>query len=375
MNKILLAHLKKPPYETRIFDKIGKALAFSGDLQISILGNTIASLSEIQIPENIRLYSLFQSRAHFSQISTDLLRFQTFLHSELPDVVVVCSPELLAQAVIYSLIYKKTLVWDMQENYPFNYSYQETYRWPTNKVLKLLSGTYLSALLPFVHKVWYAEQIYKDQIQTSRFSVIENKIAHFQLEANPRLGHKTSNYFLFSGYLTEESGVLKALDFFTSYQVTVPEMELFIVGYCPSERLQSILKSRADLNRSIHLVGLDHWVLSDRIFEILQSARAVLMPYKETKANESKIPTKLFEAASFQIPIILPFNSQFQSVAAKLNVAVLEANFSHPDTNDFIKLESEIASIRDIPRVTADSFLSFDAEQVNSDIREFILPA
>ncbi|HOY97407.1 MAG TPA: hypothetical protein PK509_16820, partial [Catalimonadaceae bacterium] len=80
-------------------------------------------------------------------------------------------------------------------------------------------------------------------------------------------------------------------------------------------------------------------------------------------------------AASFQIPIILPFNSQFQSVAAKLNVAVLEANFSNPDTNDFIKLESEIASIRDIPRVTADSFLSFDAEQVNSDIREFILPA
>lgn len=373
MNKILLAHLKKPPYETRIFDKIGKALAISGDLQISILGNSIAALSEFQIPANIRLYSLFQSRAHSSQIGTDLLRFQTFLHSELPDVVVVCSPELLGQAVIYSLIYKRTVVLDMQENYPFNYSYQETYQWPANTVLKLLSATYLSALLPFVHKVWYAEKVYIDQFRTSRFSLIENKIAHSQKTADSRLTSKISNYFLFSGYLTEESGVLRALEFFTLYKFSVPEMELVIAGYCPSERMQSILRSRADLNRSIHLVGIDHWVLSDHIFEILKSARAVLMPYNETKANKGKIPTKLFEAASFQIPIILPFRSQFLPVAAKLNVSVVEANFSNPNSNDFIKLESDIASFRDISQGSSDSFLSFDAEQVISDIKELTL--
>jgi glycosyltransferase involved in cell wall biosynthesis len=371
MNKILLAHLKKPPFETRIFDKIGKSLAASGNLRISILGNSIPASSAFQNAGDILLHPIFKSKAHSPHIAADLLRFQAFLYSELPDVVVVCSPELLAQAVIYGLIRKKPVVLDLQENFPLNYSFQAAYRWPWSTLLQLVSSTYLSALVPFVKKVWMAEHVYSEQIRHNRASVIENKIPSFWKSAAPKPIPGKSDYFLFSGYITEESGVLKALDFFLAYQATFPEMGLIIAGYCPSEKLKIVLKRRAEANDGVHLVGLDQWLLSDSILEFLASARAVLMPYTETKANAGKIPTKLFEAASVQIPVVLPIKSQFISAASHLNAAVLEANFFKPELNDFQRIHSFIHSNQKKSSPIEGAQI-FGSEKIISDIQELI---
>jgi glycosyltransferase involved in cell wall biosynthesis len=371
MKKILLAHLKKPPFETRIFDKIGKTLADSGNFQISILGNSIPAGSDFQTPENIRLHPVFKSKAHSSTVLTDLLRFQTILYSELPDVVIVCSPEFLVQAVLYGVVRKKSVIMDLQENFTFNYSYQAVYRWPVNKLLRLASSTYFSVWLPLVNKVWLAEQVYFEQLRLANASVIENKIPSFwkMADSNPNLTR--SDYFFFSGYITEESGVLTALDFFLSFQKAFPKMELIIAGYCPSERLRVKLKRIADSNRGIQLVGLNNWVMSISVFDLLKSARAVLMPYNETKANSGKIPTKLFEAASLQIPVILPVKSQFLAAATKLNFPFLEANFSSPELNNFQHINSLILS-HPRARTPVDPMLVFESAKIISEIQDLI---
>jgi glycosyltransferase involved in cell wall biosynthesis len=371
MKKILLAQLKKPPFETRIFDKIGKSLSDKDNFRITILGNSIPSNSNYQIPLNVRLLPVFQSRAHSTQVLTDILRFQTILYSELPDVVIVCAPELLAQAVIYGVIRKKFVILDLQENFPFNYSYQAVYRWPLNKLLRLVSSSYFSLLLPFVQKVWLAERVYLEQLGLSDASVIENKVPSFWQTADSNPIQTRSDYLLFSGYITEESGVLKALDFFLSFQKAFPKLELFIVGYCPSESLRVTLKAFADSNHGIQLVGLDNWVMSATIFDFLKSARAVLMPYNETKANAGKIPTKLFEAASLHIPVILPLRSQFLANQAMLNFTTLEADFTRSEHNDFQKIYSNILS-HSRESGAIEPRLIFESEKIISETQDLI---
>jgi len=371
MKKILLAHLKKPPFETRIFDKIAKSLNDSGKFKISIIGNSIRADSTFHTPENIQLFPVFQSKAHSSHLVTDLTRFHTILYFQIPDLVVVCSPELLAQAVIYCCIMKKTLVLDLQENYPLNYTHQIAYRWPYNKLLRLIASTYLSVLIPFVKKVWMAERVYTDQIRVDCSSVIENRVPSFWQTTNCNPIFTASDYFLFSGYITEESGVLKALDFFIEFKAAFPEMELIIVGYCPSEKLKIKLKSIRDLHQGIRLIGLDTWVMSDTIFKLLKSAKAVLMPYFESKANLGKIPTKLFEAASLRVPVILPLQSQFTSSAYELKIPVIEANFSLPEQNDFMRINSEIlANQKEI--LCAESGSTFDSCKIITEIQYLI---
>ena len=371
MKKILLAQLKKPPFETRIFDKIGKSLSDSGNFRITILGNSIPSDSNYQIPLNVRLLPIFQSRAHSTHILTDLLRFQTILYSELPDIVIVCAPELLAQAIVYSVIRKKSVIVDLQENFPFNFSYQAAYRWPLNKLLGLASSSYFSLMLPFVQKVWLAERVYLDQLGLPDALVIENKIPSFWLTGDSNPIQTRSDYFLFSGYITEESGVLKALNFFLSFQKAFPKMELMIVGYCPSESLREKLKVIADSNHGIQLIGMDKWVVSASIFEFLKSARAVLMPYNETKANTGKIPTKLFEAASLHIPVILPLKSQFLIAEAQIQFPALEADFLMPERNDFQHINSVIFSHTGAS-TPIESKLIFDSEKIISETQDLI---
>ena len=371
MKKILLAQLKKPPFETRIFDKIGKSLSDSGNFRITILGNSIPSDSNYQIPLNVRLLPIFQSRAHSNRILTDLLRFQTILYSELPDIVIVCAPELLAQAVVYGVIRKKSVILDLQENFPFNYSYQAVYRWPLNKLLRLASSSYFSLMLPFVQKVWLAERVYLGQLGLTDASVIENKIPSFWQTADSNLIQTRSDYFLFSGYITEESGVLKALDFFLSFQKAFPTLQLIIVGYCPSESLREKLKVIADYNHGIQLIGMDKWVVSASVFDFLKSARAVLMPYNETKANAGKIPTKLFESASLHIPVILPLKSQFLANQAILNFPALEADFTKAEINDFQKIYFNILS-HTRASVPIEPTLVFESEKIISETRDLI---
>lgn len=372
MKKILLAHLKKPPYETRIFDKIAKSLSDSGKFEITILGNSILSDSIILSEQNIRMYPVFQSRAHSSQISTDLLRFQTFLYSERPDVVIVCSPELLALAVLYSLIEKKSVVLDLQENYPFNYYYQSVYKWPVNKLLRLASSLYLSVLIPLVQKVWLAEGIYSIQLKLSQATVIENKVPSFWQITGSAPSFHNSDYLLFSGYISEESGALMAIDFFAAFRSVFPKLELIISGYCPSERLKAEIKKRSEANLGIRWIGLDTWVLSYSILNILASARAVLMPYNETPANLGKVPTKLYEAASLQIPVIFPFNSQFISTGSKLRVPVIEADFLNPEANDFQRINSKIILAHKKKSFPIGSAHEFESEKIVSEINDLI---
>ena len=87
--------------------------------------------------------------------------------------------------------------------------------------------------------------------------------------------------------------------------------------------------------------------------------------------NAGKIPTKLFEAASLHIPVILPLKSQFLIAEAQIEFPALEADFLMPERNDFQHINSVIFSHTGAS-TAIESKLIFDSEKIISETQDLI---
>jgi hypothetical protein len=123
--KVVLAQTQKPPFETRIYDKIANSLLAINHLEIQILGADKFESREKNNP--IKLLPVFITKRGLTSRFYNIKVFWRYLLKLNPDILIVCSPELLVPAVIYKLAFGKRLILDIQENYSLNFSYQSEY--------------------------------------------------------------------------------------------------------------------------------------------------------------------------------------------------------------------------------------------------------
>lgn len=172
----------------------------------------------------------------------------------------------------------------------------------------------------------------------------------------------TCKKLLFSGVITSESGGLVAAYFLKTWKAHFPEEEVEMLGFCPDLALQKSIEET--LSPVSQLSTHRNWISSPEIMKAVEVSSAILMPYRESKANEGKVPTKFYEALYFGKPVLVQKGSGFADLAARFGAGI-EVDFERPERNDFAQIATQISEYQ--PRSIYSKEYLFDDEGLRAD--------
>lgn len=362
--RVVLAQILKPASENRISLKIGHALSTVKGLKIKILGSTGFSIYDDPKIESIEFKPLFERRQGIAAGVRNQIRFWNEVNYWKPDVLICCSPTLLPISLFAKWRSGLKLVFDCQENYALNMRHQLAYSKISTILLSQLWNWFFFIAKRWVDRVWLAEQIYTKQLSWlgDKAIVFENKVSPTLERGSWKDVPKLTKKLLFTGMVTSESGGLRAAHFLNAWQSHLPDWEISIIGYCPDSALRESIKEV--LISKNQLIEIEDWLPTVHIIKAIESASAILMPYRESKANLGKVPTKFYEALYCGKPILVQRGSDFGSLAAKFGAGI-EVDFKNPKGNDFNWIASQIADCQ--PRTKYSKQYLFDSGGLKAD--------
>ena len=302
--KVLLAQFRKPPTESRFFERIGKALAPYFQEWNSAGCRDVAFINPEKSHSGI--LPLFQSgKGNFSEMTGNLLRLKDLLAAQKPDMLIFCNPETaLLLPLIRLLLPECRVVFDLQENHGLNIR-QQIHN-PRSRIFSAaIADLLVRTACLFSHRVWLAEKIYITQLPFAAKNsfLLENRpyrnAFHRESPDSPWL-------FAFTGFISEESGIRRAFLFLDAMAAKRPQVKLLICGYCPDPEIRREIRRHP-------LVECcsppERWASDAEIRNCLLRASAQLIPYFETQANEGKTPSKWFSSLALAIPVLYNINS------------------------------------------------------------------
>ncbi len=300
--RIVLASVLKPVNDTRMFEKIGKSLSNNPDYEIFILG-----YPSKHPPNEPRI--TFIPHPNFVRLSLERvltpLRILKKIHQVKPEALVVNSHELLIVAVLYRIFFGARIIYDVQENYWRNILWTNAF----TPVLKHLVAVWVRGkeivLSRFFHLFILAEKGFEKEMNFFRNKsiVLENKsiLPKGFMKRKSIGGIK----LLFSGTISESTGVFEAIKLANALHKHDQTVILHIIGYCSlSSTLEFVKKAIAD-KPFISLTGGDKLVPHNEILEQISNSDFGIIYYPSSPHTENKIPTKLYEYLSAQLPILI----------------------------------------------------------------------
>ena len=358
---VFLIHTQKPFTETRLFDKIAPALQTIPGISTYVLGCAQGASPPLTGGENC-----FVGKTQKNWRLINMYRCWQKLAEVRPGAVVVASPELIPIGFAYRLIYNRPLILDVQENIGLNFLYQAAYKGSLfqSKIAARLLKWFQKTAINLANAAWLAEEIYGSQLVPigQKVLLLENKIPTYPISAERK---ETTSTLLFSGVITRESGIERALKFFDQWSHWMPNWKLTIAGYAPDPEVQRMVVDYTARNSAIEVLGISDWVKHEAILEALQMADAVLISYVETKANRGKRPTKWFEAAFFEKPCIVPESNHWEHLEGTIQV-----NYENATEEDVMAIISKINK----PLYTSKSEdYVFDTHALSDHFRSVIL--
>jgi hypothetical protein len=300
--RIVLASVLKPVDDTRMFEKMAKSLSRNPNYEIFIIG--YPSQNEPHHP-GIQ----FISHPNFNRLSLRRLITPLFILKKAckvkPDVFIVNTHELLIVGIAIRILFGSKIVYDVQENYWRNILWTDTFpslvrpllaSWVRGKEI-LLSG--------YFHLFILAEKGFEKEMKffRNKWIVLENKSLLPEGFIRTKTG-ETIN-LLFSGTISESTGVFEAIRLATGLYQEDRSVRLLIIGYCA--RL-STLKKLNDAIRDkpfISVIGGDHLVPHEEIISHIARSDFGIIYYPTSPHTENKIPTKLYEYLSANLPILI----------------------------------------------------------------------
>lgn len=337
--KVLLAQTRKPPTETRFWDKIRLSLKNGGFTEIKVLGSGPTQLIKERTDEAI---PIFTTGGLFS-VGVNIWRFYCYLNKFWPDVIIVSSLELWPLAAFYQWHKNAKLIIDLQENHSLNIEEQMVYKGTKKRLLSWMASFLEINFLPLAKKIWFAENVYSQQFTTLLYKsrVFENKVPVWwttkeKKESLPGMELRIA----FTGVLSEEAGLFASLDFIKRFRIHYPFASLVVLGSFSSEKThQKFLHLTNGLN-FVETSAENIWQSSEAIHQVLQTCQAILAPYRYSRANSGKFPTKFFEAFYLGMPVLLPKGNPF-SAEAQIP-ALIEVDFENMDREEVEKIIHEI---------------------------------
>ncbi len=334
--RILLASVLKPVDEPRMFERMGQSLAANG-YEVFIVGFPPSSSKLI---DGIH----FLPHDKFNRISLVRLkvRFKILKHafSIKPDVFIVCTHELLGVAMLYKILSRGKIVYDVQENYWNNIIH--TGVWP--KIIRPLIAALvrLKEIIasPLFSKFLLAEKCYETELPFSKRKsvVVENKCR----VPNNFLRQPSSKNMelIFTGTISESTGIFQTIELTKKLHAIEPGIRLRILGHCPLPKTLSMIESEIASYPFISLLRGKEFISHDKIMEAIASAHFGIVFYPTSPHTENKIPSKLYEYLACQLPMLLQDNRKWTDLCEPFDSAIT-IDFNKPDPAFILRLMKE----------------------------------
>jgi glycogen(starch) synthase len=323
----VIASILKPVDDTRLYEKLGLSMRESNKYQINIIGFEV---KKPPVHSGVTFHSLYNGQRFGIGRVWAPWKFLLKLISLKPELVIVCTPELLLPGCLYKTFTRKKLWYDVQENYQRNIIHQSAYSPFFKPLLRLAVWLAETLSRPFVDHYLLAEQGYASELTfvNGKHTILENKFR--ALAISPRPSIEESVRFVFTGTISIENGIMEAISLVQAFCANHYPVQLYIVGQVPDhdllDQIEEIIKTRND--SSIKLVGGHRLVSHKTILEYADSAQFGLIAHQPNPSTENCIPTKIYEYLGLGLPMLLQKHSLWESVVAPYNAAmVMDYNY------------------------------------------------
>ncbi len=350
VKKIVIASSLKPINDTRMYEKIGISLGKDKSYEVHIVGY------QSNIPDNLNFvfHPLFAfKRISLKRLFAPLKFLRLLLHIK-PQLIIVCTYELLSVAVLYKALCKCKVIYDVQENYYSNIVTTTTY--PLLVRIPLAFYVRAKELLssPFIDYYLLAEKIYEKELRFTKGKslVLENK---YKGEVFTRIKkeNNTTIRLLYTGTIAQEYGIFETVELAKKLHELEPNITLTIIGYASKESMLTKLKKAIAGYYFISLKGGNQLVPHDEILEEIKLADFGLICYQPNKNTENRIPTKLYEYLALQLPIIVQNNKLWVELCSAYQSALV-IDFQNYDV---VSVLNKIKKVKFYPNGTDRSLL------------------
>ncbi len=300
--RIVLASVLKPIDDTRMFEKLGKSLSNHPNYEIFIIGfpskhpPNESKITFLPHPSFVRL-SLKRAL-----IPVTVLRK---VYEVKPDVLIVNTHELLIVSVLIRIFFGSKVIYDIQENYWRNILWTDTFPSFLKPLLAIWVRGKEVMLSRFIHLFFLAEKGFEKELKFfgNKYVILENK--SILPKGFTRTKSKGTIKLLFSGTISESTGVFQAIHLATSLHQLDQSVRLHIIGYCSLSTTLKAVRYAIQDKPFITLMGGDALVPHHEIITQLTSADFGIIYYPVSPHIESRIPTKLYEYLSAQLPLLI----------------------------------------------------------------------
>lgn len=300
--RIVLASVLKPVNDPRMFEKIGISLAQK--YEVHIIG---------QPGDNDKRSTIvFHPLPSFSRLSPARLLAPLKILKEVfalrPDLLIICTHELLGVAVIAKVLLRCKTIYDVQENYYQNIVYGTAYPRYLRPLLAGFVRIKEWMLAPAIDYYFLAESTYQYELAFTKRKkvVIENKLTAIMSHTVDKKSHHDGNiHLLFSGTIAETTGVFNAIRLAVALHGIEPRIRLLITGYCPLARTLDRVRTDISDKPFIALTGGHSFIPHTRILSAIQTADFGIISYPSNPSTANAIPTKLYEYLGCRLPILL----------------------------------------------------------------------
>lgn len=307
--RIVLASVLKPVTDTRMFEKLGMSLAGLPNVEVHIIGFPVQDV--FSDTDNVRFYTV--SSVPFKRLSSKRVLAPWLILAKVirlkPDFLVIATHELLWAAVMAKLLTRCKIIYDVQENYFYNILHTRAFPFFIRPLVAAYVRVKEYVTAPLIHRFLLAEKGYFEELPFAKpFVVLENKLpGRLVPKTSPRKSNAVSK-LIFSGTISETTGVLEAIDLAVQLRNLEPGITLTIVGHCPSGAFLKRLMAQSSDREIIRLVVSDFPIPHQTILKELQQADAGIIIYPPNPATASSIPTKVYEYLALGLPVLIRHN-------------------------------------------------------------------
>ncbi|MFY0688656.1 MAG: hypothetical protein JXQ90_15895 [Cyclobacteriaceae bacterium] len=342
MKSIAIVSILKPVNEVRMYERFAQSLAKTNKYKTNIIG--IPSKSQSHDENLIEFFTITNSNRDVSIRLFNLFQVFIILNKIKPDLIIITSPELILPLLLLRIFKRAKIIYDIQEDYSNNITFQRIYKGPMKRVNLFIHAQLHRLILKKAKHILLAESIYEKQIETGGTPaiILENKSTLTRWTYTNRAPHK----LLFSGIISNYSGINRALEFFRNYQQSFPVATLTIIGKSYDRKLIKQLNIIAEENPAVHLIGLNEFVEHDLIKEAIYQSSLGIISYELNEVSQNRIPTKLFEYASAGLPFVVQSDSEWAQHSCGIDYSI-PIDFNRPDYQKILARQISILNSRE----------------------------
>jgi glycosyltransferase involved in cell wall biosynthesis len=207
--------------------------------------------------------------------------------------------------MLIRILFGSKIIYDVQENYWRNILWTDAFPSFLKPILAIWVRGKEVVLSGFFHLFFLAEKGFEKEMKFFRNKsvVLENKSTLPKGFVRTKSNGKIR--LLFSGTISESTGVFEAIHLANVLHQQDLTVRLTIIGYCSLDSTLKAVRLAIQDKPFISLTGGDQLVPHQEIMHQIFNSDFGIIYYPASPHIENRIPTKLYEYMSAQLPILM----------------------------------------------------------------------